>query len=140
MNTQRIATTLIAAGLCEPRLDPDDARRRPLYPTVTGAELRRSSPAGPATRNDSSPTRSGLTTTRPSSQACANSWSTTASPRHPRSELTVAWVDRLTGAEAGPGRVVPDYLTVYIKSLIAGHPVVDIVLVDARTPPVPASS
>ena len=41
MNSQRIAETLIAAGLCEARSDPRDARRRPLYVTGRGAELAR---------------------------------------------------------------------------------------------------
>jgi len=36
MNVQRVATMLIAAGLCQTRADPDDARRRPLYPTPGG--------------------------------------------------------------------------------------------------------
>jgi len=40
MNVQRVAVTLIAAGLCEHRRDPDDARRRPLHPTDAG--IRRS--------------------------------------------------------------------------------------------------
>src|SRR5487761_1152378 len=39
MNTQRISETLIAAGLCQPRRDPGDARRRPLHPTGRGREL-----------------------------------------------------------------------------------------------------
>lgn len=39
MNIQRISETLMAAGLCEPRRDPDDARRRPLHPTGRGWEL-----------------------------------------------------------------------------------------------------
>ncbi len=38
MNIQRIARTLIASGLCESRQDPDDARRRPLYPTGNGRQ------------------------------------------------------------------------------------------------------
>lgn len=37
-NVQRIAGTLIAAGLCERRRDPEDARRRPLYPTEAGVQ------------------------------------------------------------------------------------------------------
>ena len=41
MNVQRIAETLGAAGLCEPRQDPSDARRRPLYPTEKGRHLAR---------------------------------------------------------------------------------------------------
>ncbi|MDA8073170.1 MAG: MarR family winged helix-turn-helix transcriptional regulator [Actinomycetota bacterium] len=39
MNVQRIAETLRAAGFCEPRQDPSDARRRPLYPTHEGRRL-----------------------------------------------------------------------------------------------------
>lgn len=39
MNIQRISETLITAGLCEPRRDPGDARRRPLHPTGRGREL-----------------------------------------------------------------------------------------------------
>lgn len=39
MNAQRIVETLIAADLCEPRSDPGDARRRPLYPTARGDDL-----------------------------------------------------------------------------------------------------
>lgn len=39
MNAQRIVETLIAAGLCEPRTDPADGRRRPLYPTPRGGHL-----------------------------------------------------------------------------------------------------
>jgi len=38
MNVQRVAETLIAAGLCEQRHDPSDARRRPLYPTDKGSQ------------------------------------------------------------------------------------------------------
>jgi DNA-binding MarR family transcriptional regulator len=41
MNVQRVAETLAAAGLCEPRHDPVDARRRPLYPTEKGRHLAR---------------------------------------------------------------------------------------------------
>ena len=41
MNVQRVAETLGAAGLCEPRQDPSDARRRPLYPTEKGRHLAR---------------------------------------------------------------------------------------------------
>ncbi len=41
MNVQRVAETLAAAGLCEPRQDPFDARRRPLYPTKKGRHLAR---------------------------------------------------------------------------------------------------
>lgn len=41
MNVQRVAETLRAAGLCEPRQDPSDARRRPLYPTEKGRRLAR---------------------------------------------------------------------------------------------------
>ncbi|MHB1837971.1 MAG: MarR family winged helix-turn-helix transcriptional regulator [Solirubrobacteraceae bacterium] len=41
MNVQRIAETLGAAGLCEPRQDPSDARRRPLYTTEKGRHLAR---------------------------------------------------------------------------------------------------
>lgn len=37
MNVQRVAESLIAAGLCQARHDPGDARRRPLYPTGLGA-------------------------------------------------------------------------------------------------------
>ena len=36
MNVQRVATLLLAFGLWEARQDPDDARRRPLYPTHQG--------------------------------------------------------------------------------------------------------
>lgn len=36
MNVQRVATLLLASDLCEVRQDPDDARRRPLYPTDQG--------------------------------------------------------------------------------------------------------
>jgi DNA-binding MarR family transcriptional regulator len=36
MNVQRLAETLIAAGLCEARRDPTDARRRPLHPSAEG--------------------------------------------------------------------------------------------------------
>lgn len=39
MNAQRIVETLIAGGLCSARRDPDDARRRPLYPTDRGTRL-----------------------------------------------------------------------------------------------------
>lgn len=39
MNIQRIAEILRAAGLCELRQDPGDARRRPLYPTDRGSQL-----------------------------------------------------------------------------------------------------
>jgi DNA-binding MarR family transcriptional regulator len=39
MNSQRIAETLRAAGLCELRQDPGDARRRPLHPTDRGRRL-----------------------------------------------------------------------------------------------------
>jgi DNA-binding MarR family transcriptional regulator len=39
MNIQRIAEILRAAGLCELRQDPGDARRRPLYPTNRGRQL-----------------------------------------------------------------------------------------------------
>jgi MarR family transcriptional regulator for hemolysin len=39
MNIQRISETLITAGLCEPRRDPGDARRRPLHPTDRGRGL-----------------------------------------------------------------------------------------------------
>jgi DNA-binding MarR family transcriptional regulator len=39
MNVQRIAETLIAAGFCEARRDPRDARRRPLYATCSGSRL-----------------------------------------------------------------------------------------------------
>ncbi|MHB8457785.1 MAG: MarR family winged helix-turn-helix transcriptional regulator [Acidimicrobiales bacterium] len=41
MNAQRVAETLLSAGLCEPRQDPSDARRRPLYPTEKGRHLAR---------------------------------------------------------------------------------------------------
>lgn len=36
MNVQRVAESLIAAGLSEARHDPGDARRRPLHPTELG--------------------------------------------------------------------------------------------------------
>jgi len=36
MNVQRVAESLLGAGLCEARHDPHDARRRPLYPTRQG--------------------------------------------------------------------------------------------------------
>jgi len=39
MNVQRIAETLIAEGLCESRLDPRDARRRPLHASEKGSRL-----------------------------------------------------------------------------------------------------
>jgi DNA-binding MarR family transcriptional regulator len=39
MNIQRIAEIIRAAGLCELRQDPGDARRRPLYPTDKGRQL-----------------------------------------------------------------------------------------------------
>ena len=39
MNTQRIAEILITGGLCEPRHDPRDGRRRPLHPTEKGRAL-----------------------------------------------------------------------------------------------------
>lgn len=39
MNVQRIAETLIAAGLCESGRDPQDARRRPLHATDKGSQL-----------------------------------------------------------------------------------------------------
>jgi DNA-binding MarR family transcriptional regulator len=39
MNAQRIIETLVANGLCEAGHDPDDARRRPLYPTADGRRL-----------------------------------------------------------------------------------------------------
>lgn len=39
MNAQRIAATLVAAGLCEVRRDPDDGRRRPLHLTDAGRRL-----------------------------------------------------------------------------------------------------
>ncbi len=39
MNVQRVAESLIGAGLCEGRRDPGDARRRPLYPTDKGNHL-----------------------------------------------------------------------------------------------------
>jgi len=39
MNIQRIAEILRAAGLCELRQDPRDARRRPLHPTERGRQL-----------------------------------------------------------------------------------------------------
>jgi DNA-binding MarR family transcriptional regulator len=39
MNIQRVAEILRAAGLCELRQDPGDARRRPLYPTDKGSQL-----------------------------------------------------------------------------------------------------
>lgn len=39
MNVQRIASTLLAAGLCEVRRDPDDGRRRPLHLTDTGRRV-----------------------------------------------------------------------------------------------------
>lgn len=41
MNVQRVAESLIAAGLCEARHDPGDARRRPLHPTDEGNRLAR---------------------------------------------------------------------------------------------------
>ena len=41
MNVQRVAETLLSAGLCEPRQDPSDTRRRPLYPTEKGSHLAR---------------------------------------------------------------------------------------------------
>ena len=37
MNVQRVAESLITAGLCEARHDPGDSRRRPLYATELGA-------------------------------------------------------------------------------------------------------
>lgn len=39
MNVQRIAGTLIAAGLCVTTQDPADARRRTLHPTAEGNRL-----------------------------------------------------------------------------------------------------
>lgn len=39
MNIQRIAEILRAAGLCELRHDPGDARRRPLHPTERGRQV-----------------------------------------------------------------------------------------------------
>jgi len=36
MNVQRVAESLLDAGLCEARRDPGDARRRPIYPTRQG--------------------------------------------------------------------------------------------------------
>lgn len=42
MNAQRIAESLIAAGLCQAGRDPGDARRRPLRPTARGRRLARS--------------------------------------------------------------------------------------------------
>lgn len=39
MNVQRLAESLTAAGLCELRRDPADARRRPIYPTDRGKRL-----------------------------------------------------------------------------------------------------
>lgn len=39
MNVQRVASSLVAAGLCEAGHDPGDARRRPLRPTALGARL-----------------------------------------------------------------------------------------------------
>lgn len=39
MNAQRIVETLVAGGLCVARRDPDDARRRPYYPTDRGTLL-----------------------------------------------------------------------------------------------------
>jgi len=39
MNSRRIAEALIAAGLCEARHDPLDARRRPLHLTARGQQL-----------------------------------------------------------------------------------------------------
>lgn len=39
MNVQRIAMTLLAAGFCEVRPDPDDGRRRPLHLTDAGQRL-----------------------------------------------------------------------------------------------------
>lgn len=41
MNVQRVAESLIAAGLCEARHDPGDARRRPLHATDEGSRLAR---------------------------------------------------------------------------------------------------
>lgn len=42
MNAQRIVESLVAAGLCQSRRDPKDARRRPLHPTSRGRGLARS--------------------------------------------------------------------------------------------------
>ncbi|MDA8261432.1 MAG: MarR family winged helix-turn-helix transcriptional regulator [Actinomycetota bacterium] len=39
MNARRIVESLLEGGLCESRPDPDDARRRPLYPTPRGRVL-----------------------------------------------------------------------------------------------------
>ena len=39
MNARRIVQSLLESGLCEPRPDPHDARRRPLYPTPRGNHL-----------------------------------------------------------------------------------------------------
>lgn len=39
MNARRIAETLLAAGCCEARRDPVDARRRPLQLTPSGQKL-----------------------------------------------------------------------------------------------------
>ena len=42
MNAQRIAESLIAAGLCQAGRDPGDARRRPLRPSARGRRVARS--------------------------------------------------------------------------------------------------
>ncbi len=39
MNARRIVESLLESGLCESRPDPNDARRRPLYPTLRGRDL-----------------------------------------------------------------------------------------------------
>ena len=39
MNARRLGAGLVAAGLCEYRIDLRDARRRPLYPTEAGLEV-----------------------------------------------------------------------------------------------------
>jgi DNA-binding MarR family transcriptional regulator len=39
MNARRLSVSLIQAGLCENRPDPQDARRRPLHPTPAGQTL-----------------------------------------------------------------------------------------------------
>lgn len=39
MNVQRVAASLVDAGLVGTRADPGDSRRRPLHPTDAGAQL-----------------------------------------------------------------------------------------------------
>ena len=67
MNVQRLADSLAHRQLLETRVDPADARRRPLYPPPPASYSPSSSPTAPSAPRSTSPTSSEATPTRCSS-------------------------------------------------------------------------